>query len=76
MHHKYAKQKEDFMRAQYITAQQVSEVMGIGKSKAYQIIREMNKELKSMGYITVAGKCPLQYFKQKFYGFQTEEATK
>lgn len=61
------------MKAQYITAQEIAEVMGIGKSKAYQIVRDMNRELKSMGYITVAGKCPLQYFKKKFYGFQTEE---
>ena len=30
--------------------------------------REMNRELKSQGYLTVAGKCPAQYFKQKFYG--------
>lgn len=62
-----------YMKAQYITAQEIAEVMGIGKSKAYQIVRDMNRELKSMGYITVAGKCPLQYFKKKFYGFQTEE---
>ena len=44
--------------------------MGISRSKAYQIVREMNRELKSQGYLTVAGKCPAQYFKQKFYGFQ------
>ena len=44
--------------------------MGISRSKAYQIVREMNRELKAHGYLTVAGKCPAQYFKQKFYGFQ------
>ena len=47
------------MRAQFITASEVAEIMGISRSKAYQIVRE-----------TVAGKCPAQYFKQKFYGFQ------
>lgn len=61
------------MKAQYITAQEIAEVMGIGKSKAYQLVRDMNRELKSMGYITIAGKCPMQYFKQKFYGFRTDE---
>lgn len=60
------------MRAQFITADQVAEVMGIGRSKAYAIVRQMNKELKSLGFITVAGKCPLAYFKQKFYGFEPE----
>lgn len=58
------------MKAQFITANEVAEVMGISRSKAYQIVREMNKELKEMGYITVAGRCPLLFFKQKFYGLE------
>ena len=43
------------MRAQFITASEVAEIMGISRSKAY---------------LTVAVKCPAQYFKQKDYGFQ------
>ena len=58
------------MKAQYITATEVAEIMGISRSKSYQIIRELNKELKSMGYHTIAGKCPIQFFKQKFYGLE------
>ena len=54
----------------YITATEVAEIMGISRSKSYQIVRQLNKELKAQGYLTVAGKCPIQYFKQKFYGFQ------
>ena len=44
------------MRAQFITAAEVAEIMGISRSKADQIVREMNRELKSQGYLTVAGK--------------------
>ena len=44
--------------------------MNISRSKSYQIVRDLNKELKEMGYITIAGKCPIQFFKQKFYGLQ------
>ena len=58
------------MKAQFVTATEVAKIMGISRSKSYQIVREMNKELKAQGYLTVAGKCPAQYFKQKFYGFQ------
>ena len=29
------------MRAQFITASEVAEIMGISRSKAYQIVREM-----------------------------------
>ena len=32
------------MRAQFITASEVAEIMGISRSKAYQIVREMNLE--------------------------------
>ena len=38
------------MRAQFITAAEVAEIMGISRSKAYQIVREMNRELKAQGY--------------------------
>ena len=54
------------MKAQYITATEVAEIMGISRSKSYQIVRQLNKELKAQGYLTVAGKCPIQYFKQRY----------
>ena len=40
--------------------------MNISRNKSYQIVRDLNKELKEMGYITIAGKCSVQFFKQKF----------
>lgn len=46
--------------------------MGVGRSRAYEIVRQLNQELEAMGYITTAGKCPLAYFKEKCYGFQIE----
>ena len=61
------------VRAQFITAEEVQQVLGVSRSKAYQIIQSMNRELREMGYITLAGKCPIQFFKQKFYGIQMEE---
>ena len=58
------------MQTQYITPQEVADVVGISIGKAYKIIRQLNDELKKEGYITVAGKCSLQYFKEKVYGFE------
>ena len=60
------------MRAQFVTAEEVQQILGVSRSKAYQIIQAMNRELKGAGYITIAGKCPIQYFKQKFYGLKIE----
>lgn len=58
------------MKAQFITAAEVGEIMGVSRTKAYQIVREMNNELKEKGYLTINGKCPLRYFQQKFYGIE------
>lgn len=58
------------MRAQFITAEEVQQILSVSRSKSYQIIRDLNKELKSMGYHMIAGKCPIQFFKQKFYGLE------
>lgn len=61
------------MKAQFITAEEVQKVLGVSRSKAYQIIRTLNRELKSEGYITIAGKCPIRFFNKRFYGMQADE---
>lgn len=60
------------MKAQFITAEEVQQIVGVSRSKAYQIVQSLNRELKSKGYITISGKCPLRYFNEKFYGLQME----
>lgn len=53
---------------QYIHAKEMAEVLGVSPGKAYQIIRELNAQLKEQGYITITGKCSRKYFYEKFYG--------
>jgi Sugar-specific transcriptional regulator TrmB. len=53
--------------ASYYTVSEVSEMLGIKTSTAYQIIRKLNKELESKGYITIAGKISKRYFDEKIY---------
>lgn len=43
----------------------VMEILGISKSKAYEIIRKMNKELEAEGYETIAGRVPRRKFCEK-----------
>lgn len=52
----------------FITAKEVAELLGISKSKAYAIIRELNEELSAKGFITVAGGVSRKFFEEKFYG--------
>ncbi|WP_373483309.1 hypothetical protein [Acetobacterium sp.] len=54
----------------FITAPEVAEAMGVSTGKGYAIIRELNKELKSQGYITIAGKVSRRFFAEKYYGFE------
>ena len=56
------------MKKQYLTAKEISEAMGVSESKAYGIIRELNKELRTEGYLTVSGKVPVAFFKKKYFG--------
>lgn len=53
------------MNKQYATAKEVAEAMGISEGKAYGIIRELNAQLKKMGYLTVSGKVNMAYFEEK-----------
>ena len=52
-------------RTQFITAEEVAATMGVSRSKAYQIVRMLNRELKAMGFITIAGRINRRYFNEK-----------
>ena len=51
----------------FYTAEDVMEMLGIGKSKAYEIIKKLNEELEAKGYIVVRGKVSKRYFDEKMY---------
>ena len=42
----------------FVNAKEVSEMLGIGTSKAYMIIRRFNNELEQQGYLVIPGRCP------------------
>ena len=50
----------------------VMEILGVSDGKAYDIIRELNKELEAMGFHTVIGRVSRKYFEEKFYGLTKE----
>lgn len=45
----------------------VIQILGVSTSKAYQVMREINKELSAAGYVTIAGRVPYKRFCEKFY---------
>lgn len=52
----------------FITAAEVSALMGVSKAYAYRIIEQRNNELESKGYLVIAGKTSLKYFNERIYG--------
>ncbi len=56
------------MDKKFMTAQDVANYMEISLSKAYQIIKLLNRELREQGYLTIAGKVSTVYFLEKVYG--------
>ena len=52
----------------YYNAADIAAMLGISIGKSYKILREMNGELASKGFLTIAGKIPVAYFKEKWYG--------
>ena len=52
----------------FLDVNDVAAYMDISQSKAYKIIRALNKELSERGFITVAGKISKVYFEEKIYG--------
>lgn len=54
----------------YYTAQEVQEMLGVSRAKAYQVVKKLNEELASMGYIVISGKVPKQFLADKYYGMR------
>lgn len=52
----------------FLNVNDVSSYMSISVPMAYKIIRKLNEELDSQGYITIAGKVSRAYFESKVYG--------
>ena len=59
--------KEDAMRTNYMmNVDDVMEELGVKRSKAYSILKQLNDELAKEGYVAVRGKIPRPYWETKF----------
>ena len=57
----------------FVTAQDVSEIMGVSLSVAYKLVASLNKELKEKGFYTISGKVNRRYFEEKcLYGSSSD----
>lgn len=54
-------------RYEFYTAKDVQEYLGIGRTQAYDIIKQLNQELEAAGKFTFAGKVPKAFLIQHLY---------
>ena len=54
--------------------EEVAEELGVSKSYAYKVVQKLNAELKSQGFLTIAGRINKQYFLERAcYGSNKKE---
>lgn len=59
------KERCDVTNRTFMTVEEVAAELGVSKSYAYKIVKQLNEELKKLGYLTVAGRVNTNYFRKK-----------
>ena len=49
----------------FITVAEAADILGISKSHAYKIVRDLNRDMKAMGSLNIAGRINKSYFLEK-----------
>lgn len=67
------KRKEEQARMkQVLNVRDVMAVLEVSESKAYGVIKQLNRELTAKGYITIPGKVSRVYFEDRCYGMHAD----
>ena len=53
----------------FMKADEVQELLGVSKSEAYKIIKQINDNLKARGYIVISGRVNRRYLEVMIYGY-------
>ena len=56
----------------FMRADEVAKELGISKSFAYKLIRQMNQELREHEFLTIAGRINQDYFRERLYKAERE----
>lgn len=56
------------MNEKFLEVGDVMQILGISRSAAYKLMRQINSELEKKGYIVIRGKVCRKYFEERIYG--------
>lgn len=51
----------------YMRAEEVAEELGVSQAFAYRVIKQLNSELESKGFIVINGRVDRKYFHDRMY---------
>lgn len=57
----------------FMRVEEVQEQLCVSRAFAYNIIRDLNKELEAKGFKIINGRVSRKYFNEKFYGIKDDE---
>lgn len=58
------------MENTFIRAEDAAKELDISKAYAYKVIRRLNAELETKGFLTIPGRISRDYFFERFYGIR------
>ncbi len=56
------------MNEKFLEVGDVMQILGISRSAAYKLMRQINSELEKKGYIVIRRKVSRKYFEERIYG--------
>ena len=56
----------------FISVKDIMKTLSVSESKAYSVVRQLNKELTEQGYMVIPGKVSRKYFEERFYGVEQD----
>ena len=60
-------ERDERMVNQFMRADEVAKELGISRSYAYKLIRQLNQELKERGFLTITGRINRDYLRERLY---------
>ena len=61
------------MNEKFLEVGDVMQILGISRSAAYKLMRQINSELEKKGYIVIRGKVSRKYFEERIYGINSKD---
>lgn len=58
----------------FLNTEEVAQNLGISKSYAYTVVRQLNEDFESKGFIKISGRISAKYLEERFYGLEQKNA--